>query len=127
MGASEEYMKITALLSLAPALALLGSIAANSEEATSELVIAGHDFALKVCANCHVVAKDQDSVPVLKPPAPSFIAIVARPETTEVSLRSFLSNPHRNLRQNSKMPNFLLADFQINQIVAYLLSLKGNQ
>jgi mono/diheme cytochrome c family protein len=125
-AASEDCMKTTALLSLAPALALLGNTAANSEEATSELVIAGHDFALKICANCHVVAKDQDSVPILKPPAPSFTAIVARPEATEASLRSFLSNPHGKLRQNSKMPNFQLADFQIDQIVAYLLSLKGS-
>lgn len=120
-------LKTTALLSLVPTLALLGSTPANPEEAKSELVIAGHDFALKVCANCHVVAKDQVSVPILTPPAPSFTAIVARPEATEASLRSFLSNPHGKLRQNSKMPSFWLADFQINQLVAYLLSLKGSQ
>jgi mono/diheme cytochrome c family protein len=126
-AASEDSMKTTALLSLASALTVLGNAPAHSEETKSELVIAGHDFALKVCANCHVVAKDQDSVPILKPPAPSFSEIVAWPEATEASLRSFLSNPHGELRQNSKMPNFRLADFQINQILAYLLSLKGSQ
>jgi mono/diheme cytochrome c family protein len=120
-------MKTTLLLSLVLALAFLEGGAANSEELQRELVMAGHDFALKVCANCHVVAKDQDKAPILKPPAPSFSAILARPDVTEASLRNFLANPHGEFRRKSKMPDFRLADFQINQIVAYLLSLKGVQ
>jgi mono/diheme cytochrome c family protein len=120
-------MKTTVLLSLALALAFLGGGPAYPEETKGELVIAGHDFALKVCANCHIVAKDQDSAPILKPPAPSFSAIVSRPDVTEASLRSFLANPHGELRRNSTMPIFRLADFQINQIIAYLLSLKESR
>lgn len=120
-------MKTSFLLSLAFAL-VFGEIApTNAQETKSGLVAAGHDLALKICAQCHVVAKDQDSAPIRQPPAPGFSMIVARPDMTEASLRSFLAAPHGDLRRNSNMPGFLLADFQIKQLIAYLFSLKGNQ
>ena len=39
----------------------------------------------------------------------------------------FLSTLHRNIGRNGKMPNWLLADFQIDEIVAYILSLKDGR
>ncbi|WP_330083411.1 cytochrome c [Methylocystis iwaonis] len=80
--------------------------------------IAGHKFALQVCAACHVAAKDQTTRPILKPPAPSFLRIMRRPSVTEAFLRGFLRTPH------GKMPNPELADFQIDEVVAYMLSLE---
>jgi mono/diheme cytochrome c family protein len=124
---SEDCMKKTASLWLALTLACAAVSPARAQESESELVASGHDFALKVCAACHLVAKDQISPPILKPPAPSFSAILRRGDVSEASLRKMLSTPHGNLGRGAKMPNPQLADFQIDKIVAYLLSLKSGK
>jgi mono/diheme cytochrome c family protein len=123
---SEDRMKTASLL-LALMLACGAAPLARAEEGQSDLVAAGHDFALKVCAACHVVAADQISPPILKPPAPSFVAIVKHGDVSDASLRKLLSTPHGNLGRSAKMPNPQLADFQIDKVVAYLLSLKSGK
>ncbi len=109
-------------LAILALVAIMSPAAAAGQEAErrahDDLVDAGRDFALQVCAACHVVTRDRQSAPILKPPAPSFLAIARRPTTTEASLRRFLGKPH------GRMPNPELADFQIDEVVAYLLSLK---
>jgi mono/diheme cytochrome c family protein len=108
---------VLALLALSRAFAPIGPAAAQEADA-------GRAIALKTCASCHVVAADQASAPLLKPPAPSFSEIAAQPATTEGSLRSFLRNPHGEPRRSSKMPGFILPDSQVAQVVAYILSLR---
>ena len=120
-------MKAPFFLSLALAVACSVTANAEAQEAKSNLVAAGHDLALQVCAACHVVENDQKSAPIMNPPAPSFSAIAQRYDQSEASLRKFLSSLHRNLGRTGKMPNWLLADFQIDEIVAYILSLKDGQ
>ena len=110
-------MKTIASTSLA--FLLLGLGGALAEEPHKDLAAAGHDFALQVCGNCHVVEKGQHPAPVLKPPASSFSAIIARREVNEAWLRAFLSKPHGNMGRAQKMPNPQLVDFQIDKIVAY--------
>jgi mono/diheme cytochrome c family protein len=85
---------------------------------------AGRKLALEVCATCHVVSADQARAPVLKPPAPSFLEIAARPDLTEASVRRFLADAHGQARRNSAMPAFLLPGLKIDAVVAYFLSLK---
>jgi mono/diheme cytochrome c family protein len=114
----------TASLLLAIMLACGSASLARAQESQSDLIASGHDFALKVCAACHVVAADQISPPILKPPAPSFLALVRHGDVSEASLRKLLSRPHGNLGRSAKMPNPQLAEFQIDKVVAYLLSLK---
>jgi cytochrome c2 len=87
-------------------------------------ISAGQTFALKVCSVCHVVAEDQRFAPILKPPAPSFLDLARRSDVSEASLRQFLSAPHGSKGKGSKMPNAMLAQYQIDEVVAYLLSLK---
>jgi mono/diheme cytochrome c family protein len=99
----------------------------TTEQAPSDAVTAGHNFALKVCAACHVVAKDQKSPPILKAPAPSFSELVRRPNLSEDFLRQFLSSPHGNIGAKGKMPNPQLVDYQIDEVVAYLLSMRGRR
>ena len=106
----------TASLLLALMLACGAAPLARAEEGQSDLVAA-----------CHVVAADQISPPILKPPAPSFVAIVKHGDVSEASLRKLLSTPHGNLGRSAKMPNPQLADFQIDKVVAYLLSLKSGK
>ena len=98
------------------------SVYALSDEAT---VSQGHRFALLVCAACHVVATDQEAPPILKTPGPSFDAIANRPETTEVSLRAFLKTTHGKIAIPAGMPNPQLVDYQVDEVISYILSLRN--
>jgi mono/diheme cytochrome c family protein len=77
---------------------------------------AGASLAREVCAKCHVVAEDQMIDPAV---GPSLLEVAEDPATTELSLRAFLQTPHPT------MPNLMLTPEETDDIVAYLLSLKG--
>jgi len=115
-------MKTIAPPSLALILLTLGR--ALAEEPHKDLAAAGHEFALQVCGNCHLVEAGQKPAPLLKPPAPSFSTMVARRDLDEAWLRAFLSKPHGDLGRAQTMPNPQLLDFQIDKIVAYIQRLK---
>ena len=51
---------------------------------------------------------------------PSFRAIAAMPSTTALSLRVFLQTPH------GRMPDFALSRNETDDVIAYILSLRGN-
>jgi cytochrome c1 len=91
---------------------------------TKDDVRAGHHLAIMLCADCHVVASDQPYAPTLAPPAPSFQSIAQCSNTNMDSLRKFLRSTNQSLENPKGMPNPMLADFQIRQIGAYLLSLR---
>jgi mono/diheme cytochrome c family protein len=118
-------MKNQLIISLAAAIAASMVVSARAEDKAADQVASGRAFALSVCAACHVVAKDQSRPPILKPPAPSFFEIMQRPNVSEKSLREFLSSRHGGLGEHKKMPNPGLAPFQIDKIVAYLMTLKS--
>jgi len=77
----------------------------------------GRKLALQWCAECHLVEKAQAQAPV--DGVPTFFAIADHPSTTETGLRAFLSTPH------GKMPDIMLSREQIDDIIAYILSLKS--
>ena len=104
-----------------PLLAFNGPLAAERQK---DPAAAGRDLALTVCGNCHVVEKGRIE-PLLKAPAPSFSSIVARREVDEAWLRAFLSKPHGNMGRLQKMPNPRMADFEIDELVAYFQQLKN--
>jgi mono/diheme cytochrome c family protein len=97
--------------------------AAAQQASPAETLRKGHDLAAIVCANCHLAAPDQRFPPVLHPPAPSFDSIAQRPDTTADSLEKFMTTTHRGLDNPKGMPNPYLMDYQIKQVVAYILSL----
>ena len=113
--------------SIAGSLLLIGtwtinaSVPAVSEEAAASQ---GHRFALLACAACHVVATDQEVPPILRTPGPSFDAIANKPGTTRDSLREFLSTTHANIAASTNMPNPQLADYQMAEVISYILSLR---
>ena len=121
---SEQRVRNLVPCLLAPALLAATLCAANAQESRADPVAVGRDIAVKICANCHVVAGDQESAPLLKPPAPSFAEIAARPATQAASLRDFLGKPHGEARRVSKMPAFTLGEFQIAPLIAYIESLR---
>ena len=84
----------------------------------------GRELAVKICANCHVVARDQPYRPILRPPALSFATIAQRKTTNANSIQSFLTTTHRGLDNPKGMPNPELLDYQVKEVTAYLLSLR---
>lgn len=109
------------------ALMLLAGLAASAqaETPTGDQIAAGRKFAHRVCGACHVVAQQRDELPVLAPPGPSFAVLAQRPLLTEQSLREFLGSNHRRMGPHEAMPNPRLADYQIDEIVAFFMTLKA--
>ncbi len=98
--------------------------ATDMKAASAELVTAGHAFALEVCWACHVVGTDQIEKPILPHPAPSFPVIAQRSDLTVAALQHFLSSHTKIFGNTSGTPNPQLTDDQINEVVAYIESLK---
>ena len=97
---------------------------ASGAPSSSDLATAGRAFALKVCWACHIVAENQTQTPILSHPAPSFLAIAQRPDLTESSLRQLLASHEEKIGHHAGMPNPRLVDYQIDEVVAYIMSLK---
>jgi mono/diheme cytochrome c family protein len=76
----------------------------------------GAAIARQVCAECHAVERGQH--PSSNAQAPSFVAIARTPGMTSIALTAALRTSHR------AMPNIVLDDDELKNIVAYLLDLK---
>lgn len=114
--------RITILTTLM--LAPFAATGATAKEDSAQ-VAAGHAFALAVCSACHVVAKDQTQQPILLRPGPNFVDIAQRPDLTEEGLRKFLSTHAETMGRTGRMPNPGLVDYQIDEIAAYIMSLRN--
>jgi len=77
---------------------------------------AGRRLAETWCANCHRIAS-QGPGPV-GDAAPAFAAVAAMPSTTRMALAAFLQTPHPS------MPNYQLSREEMDDVIAYLLSLR---
>jgi mono/diheme cytochrome c family protein len=102
-------------------LALGGAAPASAQE---DAVAQGHHLATLICSACHVAAPDQSFAPILQPPASPFVSIAQRSNVTADFLRTFLTTTHRDISNPRGMPNPQLLDYQIEQISAYVLSLR---
>jgi mono/diheme cytochrome c family protein len=76
---------------------------------------AGQVLAQRWCSNCHTV---ETAAPTAKDAASSFRAIARKKNTSSGSLHGFLQTPHAN------MPDWTLTRDEIDDLVAYILSLK---
>ena len=76
----------------------------------------GRDVALRWCARCHVVAKDQKKPAI--DAAPTFAEIAANPRMTRARLLAILGSPH------SKMPTQVLTRRDIGDVISYIESQK---
>jgi mono/diheme cytochrome c family protein len=103
---------------LAALLAAPATAPAFAQVVTGDAV-AGGTMARTWCANCHVVGPGQAATPATGDAAPTFASVVARPETTALSLSVFLQTPHH------RMPDYSLSRNEIADLVAYILSLRG--
>jgi mono/diheme cytochrome c family protein len=103
---------------------LLGAAAAADQTAPSGDAEAGRKVALNVCANCHVVAADQKAAPWLNPPATPFLTIANRPTAKAERLRGFVAGDHPSMASPGQMPAPRLTAAQVDDVVAYLLTLR---
>ena len=78
----------------------------------------GRAFSLQECALCHLVSPGQLSPPRIAK-APSFREIARMTSTTSTSLQVFLTTPHPT------MPNLVLTPQETANVIAYILSLRG--
>ena len=69
------------------------------------------------CSDCHQT--DPQTQVLGNDAVPRFQAVAERPSTTMMSLRAFLSTSH------DVMPNYKLSNVQIDDISAYILSLRN--
>jgi mono/diheme cytochrome c family protein len=76
---------------------------------------AGRRLAAAVCAACHVIPGL--APPIGVPGARSFEALAADPAVTGLTLHAFLRTLH-------PPPSFVLNEEQLNDVVAYILSLR---
>jgi mono/diheme cytochrome c family protein len=91
------------------------SSAADAQEVGN--VEAGHAYAKKICAECHAVERGETESPYLD--LPTFQAVADSPGITERALAVWLQNPHPN------MPNFILPQADMDNVIAYIMSLKS--
>jgi mono/diheme cytochrome c family protein len=98
--------------------------ALSADKPADRAVERGHRIALHICTACHVVEATQEYPVLLDPPAPPFNEIAHRPDLTRASLRHFILTTHWDQETLPlTMPNPQLLDDQVNDVVAYILSL----
>jgi protein required for attachment to host cells/mono/diheme cytochrome c family protein len=110
---------------LALGLAVILSACASDQRQAEQAEARGHATADKWCSECHRVSPDQPSGAraghILPPPvaAPSFMAVADRQGITPESLRRFVGGLHL------PMPTFRLSPDEQGDVIAYIMSLKG--
>ena len=97
------------------ALLLLRLHAASGATAGEDAAARGHSLAQAWCASCHQVEKF--AIP-LDNRAPAFTTIAAMKSTTPLAIKVFLQSSHE------PMPNFILKKNDIDDLAAYIVSLK---
>lgn len=76
----------------------------------------GHDLARTTCAACHQVEKGDTSEKFMD--VASFQTVANNRARTKLALLVFLKSPHAN------MPDIVLSEKEIDNVIAYIMSLK---
>ncbi len=98
-------------------VAMIGAAAGSAQAQQGGSVARGLKFARQVCSPCHLVVKEAGRS--ADPDAPTFAAIARTSGLTSAALRSALRTSHPT------MPNIVIKGDDINDLVAYILSLKA--
>jgi mono/diheme cytochrome c family protein len=97
------------------AVMLLGS--AHAALAQEGDVAAGQAYAKQVCAACHAVLPNEQISPLAQ--APTFQKVADTRGMTEMALTVWLQSSHPT------MPNIILKQDDLRNVVAYIVSLKS--
>lgn len=98
---------------VAAVLILLPTAAGAVELGNAQL---GKEYAAKVCADCHDIEPGGEFS--TNPAAPSFQEVADTQGMSPRALAVWLQSSHPT------MPDFILADDQIDNLIAYIMSLK---
>jgi cytochrome c len=109
-------MKGFSALVMGIAIVALTAAAGEAADAPAD-VDGGHALARAWCTSCHAVEPGEVVGPYAD--VPSFSAVARMPSTTALALHAFLSSPHHD------MPDIKLTAAQLDQVVEYILSLRG--
>jgi len=96
--------------------AMLSAAAGNAQAQEVGSIQQGLKLARQVCSPCHLVVKEAGRSN--NPDAPTFETIAKTKGLTGAALTSMLETSHRS------MPNIVIKGSDINDITAYILSLK---
>ena len=105
-------MRVSIALTAILALSLSSTVEAQEADVAS-----GQAYAEDVCAQCHAVLAGEEMSPLIE--ATPFQEVANTPGMTEMALTVFLQTPHIN------MPNLVLEQDDMRNVVAYIRSLKG--
>ena len=97
---------------LAACLATTTTLAQQTDQSN-----AGHVLANQICTQCHSVEKQPGPSPAVA--APRFEDVANSPGMTAAALKAFFQTSHRT------MPNVILTPDQMDELIAYILSLKN--
>jgi mono/diheme cytochrome c family protein len=99
---------------------------AHADTAPADPVLArGEEIARQVCSACHVVAGDQEFPPLLHSREPSFGEIANRPNTTQESIRTFITTTHWDQKTiPMTMPDLGLRPNDAVAVSRYIMSLR---
>jgi mono/diheme cytochrome c family protein len=76
----------------------------------------GHVYVQQICSECHTIEKGRRPSP--NGLAPNFETVAKTPGLTAIALTAVLRTPHRT------MPNIIIPDDDLRNVVAYILSLQ---
>ena len=105
-------MKGLMVLAIAMLLGLSGATTAQDAD-----VAAGEAYASAICAECHAILPGEEMSPLLE--APSFQSVADTPGMTELALSVWLQSSHPT------MPNIVLEQDDMRNVITYIRSLKG--
>jgi len=108
-------MKGLMVLVASAMLGLSGSAAGAQDADTA----AGKAYAEKICAACHAVLPGEEMSPLME--APPFQEVADTPGMTEMAIAVWLQTSHPT------MPNIMLEQDDLRNVVAYIRSLKGKE
>jgi mono/diheme cytochrome c family protein len=100
------------------AIALSAGSAQNVRAADIGDPAAGMAYAQANCASCHGINRDSKSSPV--PEATTFRVFANTPGVNRTAMIVFLRTPHPT------MPNLVVTGDDADDVIAYILSLKGS-
>jgi mono/diheme cytochrome c family protein len=78
----------------------------------------GLEYAQATCASCHGILYEDTASP--EPASPTFKTVADTPGITRTALSVFLQSPHPT------MPNLIVQGEDADNLIAYILSLKGD-
>jgi mono/diheme cytochrome c family protein len=96
------------------AFATAGAAAGNAQSVGD--AAKGRAFAQQICSECHNIDKGQRPSP--NGLAPNFETVARTPGLTAIALTAALRRSHRT------MPNIIIPDDDLRNVVAYVLSLQ---